>query len=44
MLYNEKQIFLVDNDKATGYNGPGHLIAYMRYVEDTTMNEDVPFC
>jgi hypothetical protein len=29
--------------EATDYNGIRHLIAYVRYVEDTTMNVDMLF-
>jgi hypothetical protein len=31
-------------DEATDCNGIGHLIAYVWYVEDTTINEDMLFC
>jgi hypothetical protein len=30
-------------DEATDCNGIGHLIDYVRYVEDTTINEDMPY-
>jgi hypothetical protein len=38
-----KKLFSVQIDKATDYSGTGHLIAYVRYVEDRTVNEDMDF-
>jgi hypothetical protein len=44
MLYYEKLKFSTHIDEATDFSGAGHLIAYMRYVEDAAINEDVLFC
>jgi hypothetical protein len=30
-------------DEETACSGAGHLIAYVRFVEDTTINEDMLF-
>jgi hypothetical protein len=35
----------IQNDETTDYNSIGHLIAaYVRFVEDTTINKDMFFC
>jgi hypothetical protein len=36
--------FAIQIDEATDCSGIWHLIAYVRYGEDTTINEDVLFC
>jgi hypothetical protein len=36
--------FSIQIDKATDCSDTGHLIAYMQYVEDITINEDMLFC
>jgi hypothetical protein len=36
--------FSIQTDETTDCNGIGHLIAYVQYVEDTTINEDMFFC
>jgi hypothetical protein len=36
--------FSIQIDEATDCSGIGHLIAYVRYAEDTTINEDMLFC
>jgi hypothetical protein len=35
--------FSVQIEEATDCSGIAHLIAYVRYVEDTTINEDIVF-
>jgi hypothetical protein len=35
-----KKRFSMQIDEATDCGGTGHLRAYVRYVEDTRMNED----
>jgi hypothetical protein len=36
--------FAIQIDEATGCSGVAHLIAYVRYVENKTLNEDILFC
>jgi hypothetical protein len=36
--------FPIQIDEATGCSGIGRLIAYVRYVEETSINEDMLFC
>jgi hypothetical protein len=38
-----KKRFFTQLDEATDYSGIGHLVAYVRYADATTMDEDV-FC
>jgi hypothetical protein len=38
-----KQRFSIEIDEATNFSGTGNLIAYVRCVEDTTINEDLFF-
>jgi hypothetical protein len=35
--------FSIQTDEATDYIGFRHLTAYLRYVENTTINEDILF-
>jgi hypothetical protein len=35
--------FLIQIDEVTDCSGTGHLIAYVRYVEDTTINKGMFF-
>jgi predicted nucleotidyltransferase len=37
------KIYSIYIDEATERSDTGHLIAYLRYVEDTTINEDMLF-
>jgi hypothetical protein len=36
--------FAIQIDEATDCSGVGHLIAYVQYVENKTLNEDMLFC
>jgi hypothetical protein len=36
--------FPIQAEESTGYNGSGYLVAWVRYVESATINEDVIFC
>jgi hypothetical protein len=36
--------FSIQTYEVTDGSGTGHLIAYVRYVEDTTINEEMHFC
>jgi hypothetical protein len=36
-----KKSFSIQIDEATDCSGIAHLIAYIRYIEDTAINEDI---
>jgi hypothetical protein len=38
------EAFSIQIGEATDSIGIGHLIAYVRHAEDTTINEDMLFC
>jgi hypothetical protein len=39
-----RNIFSIQIDEATDCNGIGHFTAYVRYVEDITINEGKLLC